>query len=224
MKKLLLFLCFLAIGSLMANAKIKPTQLTCEYLKNPSVVDVRQPRLAWINVAEEGERGQVQTAYQIRVATTKDQLSNPDLWDSRKVESNASTRVEYDGDKLVSRQACWWQVRVWDNKGKVTAWSKPSFWEAGILDTKEWKASWITMDEEVSDESLPSQYYRNEFSCSKKVKSARVYVTSLGLYQLFLNGEKVGDQLFTPGFTSYKKRIQYQTYDVTSSNTEQNKK
>jgi len=113
-------------------------------------------------------------------------------------------------------QRAYWQVRVWDNQNNVSAWSEPAYWETGILQQTEFKASWITMKEEKSDTSLPAQYYRNEFSCNKKVASARVYVTSLGLYQLFLNGKKVGKDLFTPGWTSYHNRLQYQTYDVTS--------
>jgi alpha-L-rhamnosidase len=87
----------------------------------------------------------------------------------------------------------------------------------GILKPEQWTANWITRENEVKlDGSKPSTYVRKEFSTSKKVKSARVYVSALGLYQLFINGKKVGNDLFTPGWTSYNKRIQYQTYDVAS--------
>lgn len=114
-------------------------------------------------------------------------------------------------------ERAYWQVRIWDQNNKVTDWSAAAYWEMGILEKESWKASWITMkDEAKSATSLPAQFYRKEFLAAKKVSTARVYVTSLGLYQLFLNGKKVGDQLFTPGFTSFKKRIQYQTYDVTN--------
>nr|WP_319511248.1 family 78 glycoside hydrolase catalytic domain [uncultured Draconibacterium sp.] len=224
MKKLLLFLCFLAIGSLMANAKIKPTQLTCEYLKNPSVVDVRQPRLAWINVAEEGERGQLQTALQIRVATTKDKLENPDLWDSKKVESDASTRVEYDGDKLVSRQDCWWQVRVWDKNGDVSEWSEPALWHMGLLNESDWQAKWIGVPWQ-GEEALPkpgrnlggdgnrlqelpppAPLFRKEFNATKQIEKAVAYVTGLGYFEMYLNGEKVGDDVLVPNQTNYGKR------------------
>ena len=93
---LLTFLGFFIIS--FTSAKIKPTQLTCEYLENPTVVDVEKPRLAWINIAGEGERGQYQSAYQVRVASSKDKLGNTDLWDSKKVESNESaTLPTYDG-------------------------------------------------------------------------------------------------------------------------------
>lgn len=196
--------------------RVQVTSLKCEYHKNPIGIDILKPRLSW--QISNDEHDVLQSAYQLRVAETPGKLKNKthQLWNSGKVESEKSVNVSYDGPALQSKQRVYWQVRVWDNKGKVSSWSEPAFWETGILDIDEWQASWITMDEEVSQESLPAQYYRSEFKCAKKVKSARAYVTSLGIYQLFINGKKVGDQLFTPGFTSYKKRLQYQAYDVTS--------
>lgn len=197
-------------------AKNQVVKLVTEYHENPIGIDVKKPRFSWQILSNESNV--TQTAYEIRVANSPTEFTKKStlLWSTGKVESDQSVNIEYEGQALKSMQRAYWQVRVWDDNGKATAWSEPAFWETGILDNAEWKASWITMNEEVSEESLPAQYYRNEFSCSKKVASARVYVTSLGLYQLFINGEKVGDQLFTPGFTSYKKRLQYQTYDVTS--------
>lgn len=218
---LFLIFCFLFLTS-QAFAKNQVVKLVCEYHENPIGIDVEKPRFSWKILSE--EENVHQRAYEIRVANSPKELSKKSrlLWTSGKVESDQSVNVEYQGEELKSMQRAYWQVRIWDNNDKVTDWSKPAFWETGILNSTEWKASWITMKEEVSEESLPSQYYRNEFSCSKKIQSARVYVSSLGVYQLFLNGKKVGDQLFTPGFTSYEKRLQYQTYDVTSMLQENN--
>ena len=199
------------------SAKLSVTNPLCEYHVNPIGIDIQKPRFSW-QMLNEGTNI-AQSAYEIRVATSVANLSKSKnlLWSSGKVMSDQSTHVEYAGAALKSMQRAYWQVRIWDNNKKVSAWSEPQYWEIGILENASWKANWITMkDEKKSTTSLPAQYYRTEFSISKKVSSARVYVTSLGLYQLFINGKKVGDQLFTPGFTSYKKRIQYQTFDVTA--------
>ena len=94
-------------------------------------------------MANTGARGQEQTAWQIRVASSNKRLSNPDLWDSGRVSSNQSTRVGYQGKALTSRQECWWQVRVWDKENTASAWSEPAFWRMGLLSAAEWQAEWI---------------------------------------------------------------------------------
>ncbi len=198
-------------------AKNEVAELVCEYLTNPIGIDVVKPRFSWKIKSDETDM--MQSAYEIRVAKSPANLNKKStlIWSSGKVGSDQSVNVEYNGRPLKSMERAYWKVRTWDNKNKATDWSQPAYWEMGILDNSEWKAEWITMKGEAkADTSLTSQYYRSEFETSKEVKSARVYVTSLGIYQLFLNGDKVGDHLFTPGFTSYKKRIQYQVYDVTS--------
>jgi len=198
-------------------AKTQVVKLTCEYHKNPIGIDIEKPRFSWQLLSD--EKNVMQTSYEIRVAKSQSDLSkkNKQLWNSGKVESDNSLNVVYGGEALNSFERAYWQVRVWDNKGKVSDWSKPAFWETGILKPELWTASWITLPDETEEKgSKPAQYYRNEFSSSKKVKAAKVYVTSHGLYQLFINGKKVGDELFTPGWTSYNKRLQYQTYDVTN--------
>ena len=125
MKRFFFLILSILLGGSFASAKISPGNLTCEYLADPSVVDVAQPRLAWINLAEKGERGQTQTAFQVRVATDQVKLEKPDLWDSQKTDSDRSNRIVYAGKKLLSGMECWWQVRVWDKDGNVSAWSKP---------------------------------------------------------------------------------------------------
>ena len=135
----------LFIFSVRSEAGIFPTGLRCENLDNPQVVDIVKPRLSWVNIAGEGERGQVQTAWEIRVAGTKESLLNgqADLWNSGKVNSSQSVNVIYGGQALTSRQDCWWQVRTWDKNGKVSEWSEPAFWSMGLLNPGEWKAQWI---------------------------------------------------------------------------------
>jgi alpha-L-rhamnosidase len=191
--------------------------LKCDYHVNPIGIGVAQPQLSWQIVAEESNF--VQQAYEIRVAESEENLSKSSklVWNSGKVNSSESVNVTYGGTPAKSGQRLWWQVRIWDTKNKATSWSEPAYWEAGLLNASDWKANWIRFGQEKDNlVSRPSQYFRKEFSLVKKIKSARVYVTALGLYELRLNGKKVGNDLFTPGWTSYKTRIQYQTYDVTS--------
>ncbi|NQU52423.1 MAG: family 78 glycoside hydrolase catalytic domain [Bacteroidetes bacterium] len=221
MKQLFILTIFVFTFCNHSIANITPTQLTCEYLKNPSVVDVTQPRLAWINIAEEGERGQIQTAWQIKVASTKELLEKPDLWDSKKVQENQSNRVEYNGKILQSRQDCWWQVRVWDKNGDLSDWSEVAFWHMGLLDETDWKATWIgapwqeeeTLSKETNPNTglpkelpPPAPMFRKEFKVEKEIKSAVVYVTGLGYFELYLNGEKVGDDVLVPNQTNYGLR------------------
>jgi alpha-L-rhamnosidase len=200
--------------SAVANTGVK--DLVCEYHTNPLGIDVQHPRLSWKIFSD--EQNVMQTAYEIRVADSPSNLNkkNKQIWSSGKVDSDQSVNVEYQGPENEPMQRVYWQVRIWDNQNKATKWSEPAFWEMGITEPELWTASWITMENEKEKEgSKPSQFFRKEFSTSKKIESARVYVSALGLYELYLNGEKVGDELFTPGWTSYNKRIQYQTYDVT---------
>jgi alpha-L-rhamnosidase len=204
-------LSFSALGNTWIN------ELVCEYHTNPVGIDVQKPRLSWKIFSD--QQNVLQTAYEIRVADSPANLKRKNrlIWESGKVDSNQSVNVEYQGPELAPMQRVYWQVRIWDNQNKATKWSEPAYWEMGLTTPELWTASWITMENEKEMEgSKPSHFLRKEFVASKSVKSARIYVSALGLYELYLNGEKVGDELFTPGWTSYKNRIQYQTYDVTS--------
>jgi alpha-L-rhamnosidase len=210
---------YLCTNAVMAG--IIPVRLTCEYLENPSVVDEKQPRLGWVNISETSERGQNQTAWQIRAATSRALLEMPDLWDSKKVNGNQSTRIKYEGVPLKSRQQCWWQVRVWDKGGVVSEWSEPAFWHMGLLETSDWKATWIGapwQGEETLPKPMnpsaplpeklppPAPLLRKEFNVTKQIEKARVFVTGLGYFELYLNGEKVGDDVLVPNQTNYGKR------------------
>lgn len=228
MKNKILYSLALVLITSLLNAGIKPVRLTCENLHNPQVIDTQNPRLSWINTSDNNERGQIQTAWEIRVAGSKEKLldGNADLWNSGRVNSNESINISYNGKILSSRQDCWWQVRIWDRKGKVSGWSEPAFWSMGLLKPEEWKAQWIGapwQDEQAlpkpvapksasgtafsSGELPPSApMLRKSFTVNKDVAFARAYVTGLGYFELYANGRKVGDDVLIPNLTLYGKR------------------
>jgi len=189
--------------------------LKTEYQQNPIGIDVRAPRLSWRIQAD--RRGTMQSAYQIRVATDSGSLARAPLWDSGKVPSESSIFRPYAGPAPRSATRYYWQVRVWDNEGRMSPWSAPGFWETGLLDRADWSAQWITPDlSEDSSRANPSPLLRREFTLAQGIASARLYVTSLGLNIVEMNGQRVSDHLFRPGWTSYDKRLQYDSYDVTA--------
>ncbi len=136
---------YLLLLTVALNATLIPASLICENLRDPMAVDITRPRLSWINISPDNTRGQHQTAFEIRVAGSPENLQSPiaGLWNSGKVISCKSVNIEYDGVPLQSRQDCWWQVRVWDREGNPSGWSEPAFWSMGLLEPEEWIAGWI---------------------------------------------------------------------------------
>jgi alpha-L-rhamnosidase len=199
-----------------AKTSLSVGGLRTEHRANPVGIDAPKPRLGW--QLRSDARGVVQSAYEIRVATSEAAVkAGRDLaWSSGRVASEESTERVYEGAPLRSGERYYWQVRVWDGAGKATPWSAPAYWETGLLEPSAWKASWIEpgLPEDVA-KSGPAPMLRREFRLNGTVARARAYVTSRGLYEMHLNGQRVGEDLFTPGWTSFKKRLQYQTYDVT---------
>jgi alpha-L-rhamnosidase len=276
--------------------------LRTEYRVNPLGIDERLPRLSWIDISP--LQAQRQTAYEIMVATTAQRLQDdqPDLWNTGKIASDETVNLAYAGQRLTSRQRCYWKVRVWDQDGSAGPWSEAAWWEMGLLQPSDWSARWIecgpiarspadkpainivtaryeslsgskfkdvsdvirqqlaasdgfavlsassdsfggdpaagekkhlhliyrfqgqTVDVTVPEHQTftvppyplkPMPYVRTTFVVNQPVRSARLYATALGLYELHLNGARVGDHVLAPDWTDYGKRVQYQTYDVT---------
>jgi alpha-L-rhamnosidase len=196
------------------NTVSKPTHLRCEYEDNPLGIDELRPRLSWR--VNDARRGAVQSGYEIWVGSTIWALdSSPDLWNSGKVESDRSIQVEYGGKAVGLRQRCFWKVRTWDGRGEPSPWSEAAWWEMG-LGGDGWRGKWIGSAISGGPYSIPpAPYLRKEFEIGKPVERARLYVTALGIHELEINGSRVGDSVFAPGRTEYRKRVPYDVYDVT---------
>lgn len=193
-----------------------PGRLRCEYLENPLGIDETRPRLSW--QIRDPRRGAAQGAYQVQVASTQQLLEggSADQWDSGKVESGQSIQVEYTGRELESRKRYHWRVRSWDARGEASPWSRPQWWEMGFLESSHWKGQWIGPTAPADDRTfIPCPFLRREFEVKGRIVRARIYASAKGLYELHLNGRRVGQDYFTPGWTEYHHRIAYQTYDVT---------
>ncbi|QDV81620.1 Bacterial alpha-L-rhamnosidase [Stieleria magnilauensis] len=196
--------------------------LRCEYVENPVGIDITKPRLSWQVTSK--RRGQSQSAFRVIVSTTPENLAGDigDLWDSGKVVSDQTLFVEYAGQPLESRQQCYWKVHVWGNDESTATTSQVASWSMALLDDSDWSAQYISFRDDspiqknVDELHLPAaRQYRKAFSAAKQVKRATVYATALGIYELHLNGTRVGDALFAPGWTDYRQRAYYNTYDVT---------
>lgn len=244
------------------GADIHPSELCCESMTNPTTVEVLKPHLSWINkISGNSIRGQHQTAYRIFVAMSKAGLSKTqaDVWDSGIIKSAKSHLVSYNGPVLKSGCDYWWKVQTWDANGKVSEWSEPAYWGMGLLSPSEWKAKWIgapwqketarkepkpmpkfksRQEFEVfmneQEPAQPAPLLRKLFSVSKQIARAKVFVTGLGYFELYLNGKKVGDDCLVPNFTDYTHRpglkygmlypddrtsgyrVMYLSYDVTT--------
>jgi alpha-L-rhamnosidase len=195
-----------------------PMQLRCEYLTNPLGIDATRPRLSW--QSDDPRRGAKQSTYHILVASSLDALSQDggDLWDSGHVASDQSIHIAYDGKSLASRQRCFWKVRTQDASHIQSPWSEAACFEMGLLDRVQWKAQWIGSHELGGPYTpAPSPYLRKTFSLDRPIKTARLYVTALGIYEFHVNGQLVSDGLFLPGRTEYFKRVQYQVFDLAPS-------
>jgi len=205
-----------------AGSGLTPARLRCEYLVNPLGLVEPRPRLCW--VVESAQPGQKQTACQILVASDEERLGRGqgDLWDSGKMAGGETTGIAYAGKALASRQHCCWKVKVWDKDGKASAWSEPAKWSMGLLKPTDWTAQYISFEDKTplhkAKEPLflpPALQYRKEFSATREVRRATIYATALGIYELHLNGQRVGDAWFAPGWSDYHQRAYYNTYDVT---------
>ena len=204
------------------GTKVKITNLKVEYLSDPVGIDVKKPRLSWELISEERDFKQI--AYQIIIASSVKKLSKNegDIWDSQKINSDNTINILFNGNPLTSGTEYFWKVRIWDNKGDASEWSKPAKWSMGLLDNNDWNASWIGLDKAVGNDKpdssfrqLSARMLRKEFESNKKIKRATAYICGLGLFELYFNGQKIGDQVQVPALSEYPKRSYYMTFEVT---------
>lgn len=185
---------------------MKAIRLKTEYLKNPRGIDYTAPRLSW-----NCEGGVRQTACRI---VCKDEAENV-LWDSGKVETD-SMHTTYAGVPLQSRSRVAWQVCLWDENDAPGDWSDMAVFELGLLHADDWQAQWITGDYTPDPKRrYPVDCFKKAFTAGK-IKKARLYATACGVYRAAINGKVVEGFVLAPGHTDYRKRVQYQTYDVTA--------
>jgi len=194
--------------------------LRVENLTDPMGIDTRIPRLSWKIVS--AEQDVMQESYHILVASSPERLAQDkgDLWDSDVVKSDSSLWISYKGKALKDNQRVWWKVRVATTVGE-TVWSAPASWSMGLLIENHWNGRWIGLDKAMPWESetqwsrLGARYVRHEFALDRPVKQATLHICGLGLYEAFINGQRVGNQVLAPAPTDYRKTILYNTYDVT---------
>ncbi|MFA9480067.1 family 78 glycoside hydrolase catalytic domain [Phycisphaerales bacterium AB-hyl4] len=194
----------------------RPVHLRCESHLNPLAVQRATPRLSWQYV--DRQRNAIQRAYRIQVGTTVESLESENalLWDSGRVESADCVLIPYAGVTLHSAQTCYWRVQTWNDATEPSDWSRVASWEMGLLDASDWQADWIgTAMVGDRQTGTVSPLLRRSFNLPAEPVRARLYVTALGLYEFHLNGQRIGADVFSPGWTDYARRRQYQVYDVT---------
>ncbi|HEX4485533.1 MAG TPA: family 78 glycoside hydrolase catalytic domain [Terriglobales bacterium] len=220
MKSFLTFLVSLALACCChaQSSSIAPQYLRCEWQVNPAGIDAVHPHFSWeLSAVQADARGLRQTAYEIQAGE----------WDSGKVLSPEIFQVPYAGKALAPGTRYSWKVRVWDGNDQPSAWSQSAEFVTGQLRAENWKAHWIAAspDEPMKSQALenrgevrksmpPLPIFRREFEVTRKVRQALVFVSGLGHYELHINGMALTDRLLAPGWTNYRKRVFYNTYDV----------
>ena len=185
---------------------MKAIHLRTEYMDRPLGLDLLEPRLYWHCAG-----GTCQTAYRIVAA----QEGRP-VWDTGKVASAQMTHIPYGGPDLTSRARITWRVCLWDEADVPGSWAE-SWFEMGLLHPQDWTAGWITGGyTPKKNRRYPVDCFKKDFALTKAVRSARLYATACGIYGAALNGSRVGGFVLAPGSTDYRKRLQYQVYDVTA--------
>ena len=210
------------------------TQLKCNNLVNPLGTD-NKPFFSWI--VESKKKNQRQTAYRIIISSDLKKINSGegDILDSGKTISDQSLWIRYNGKELTPGEKYFWRVQIWDDNNSPSAWSEPAFFVTGLFNEKDWNgAKWIGFESipdslklipgvhgngdnlgKIAKKRCVIPYFRKEFSIDKNVKRTLVFVSGLGQYEFYFNGETVGDHFLSPGWTQYNKSYLYDIFDIT---------
>lgn len=234
-RKNILIILFVVIFTACEKKDILVENLLCDYMEEPLSIESVTPLLKWQLSSD--KRAKSQSAYRILVSSNISLLEKDqsDYWDSGKVQSSGSI-ISYKGIPLNSKAQAYWKVMVWDETGTPSGWSDIATWTMGLLQPSDWKAKWIGQREDQFPDStqiFPAPYLRKEFAVGKTVKKAMAYISGLGFYEMYINGEKIGDQVLSPAVTNYDRRslknllyhyddqstqrVFYNTFDVTKN-------
>ena len=227
---------FLSLTVSKQSTSLSISQLRCRGLVNPAGIGLN-PDFSWI--LKISHRGQSQIAFQIIVGTDSDLIKNPSvrIWDSGKNHSTESSWIPYSGTSLTGGKEYFWQVRVWDENDMPSQWSKTGKFVTGLFSKQEWdKARWIGYEEipdslllvpgvhgngdnlgNIAKKRTTVPYFRKDFSIDKRISRAFVFVSGLGQYELYINGDKIGDHFLAPGWSDYRKTCFYNVFDVTEN-------
>lgn len=232
----LLLLAFNAFADADDRNAIGLYDLKVEHLRDPIQLDFKKPRLSWKILAQDPESRNIQQqSYHVLVASSEKLLASDegDLWDSGVVSSSESVLVPYEGQRLTSRQTCYWKVRVTDKQGHESGWSDVAKWKMALLEASDWSGSeWIGLKQKTRDHELASRKHvklnedlqshtspllRKEIVIAKPVRTATAYVSGVGYSEFYINGNKIGDHVLDPGQTNYEKYTLYVVHDVTTA-------
>lgn len=217
-----ILLTLLAIGlnlHIATASRLSISDLRCENLTAPLAIDNTTPHFSWKMSCD--KNGTTQTAYQIIVATDISKLNekDADLWNSKKVISTVSVGIKYDGKALASRSHGYWKVRVWDESGKPSKWSKPAHFGVGLLNESDWAegTSFIGIDQpEKNQNKHIAPLLRKQFTYSPDKNRVLLHVNSLGYHEAYINGVAVSSSVLNPAVSEFRKRSLIVTYDVTN--------
>ena len=234
----ILFITIFLVSCKQVSTSVAPMyfqKLIVDLKENPSIIESEIPVFSWVVNAEGFNKSQ--STYHILVASSKEKLneSDADIWNSGEVKNDKSAFVKYQGKTLEALQRYFWKVKIWDEDSVASSWSDVQTFEMGLMNNSNWgDAKWITLNKDnrtseyqfrnyktgrmktpLKVNGFAAGYFRNEIDVANSIKNAQAYICGLGYYELYLNGEKVGDHVLDPAPSNYDKQAHYVNYDIT---------